>query len=329
MSPSLTGVPIPTQDLNHVAEADALLIEQFKNKKIIGGFLDACVRRLQELEGVYFDLIDKRILENATGDQVDKLGGLVGELRLGRDDDDFKTSIRIRIRVNTSQGRTKDVLDVAILSQGGAAPLYLEFPFSGFEVDLTDVTGEQFIATLLNLTRMATSYGQLTASDLDASVLGFWDDSTGALGVTTVSDAVTNTGPLACSGYGLPADYTDVHITGFDGLLIGTAWYIGDSTIVGGDQPAPFVESPLPQAVSPTTGTHLGGTTVHLTGLALGSAKSVVIDDGTNAIDVTSFTVISETEIDLVTPAHAAGAVNITVVNPAAIGTLMGAFTFT
>lgn len=322
---------IPTQDLNHVVEARTLIIEQFKNTKYITGFLDAYSRRVQELEGVFFDILDSRILDNATGDQLDKLGDLVGEERLGRDDDQYKPAIRIRIRVNKSQGRSKDILDVAVLCANPAERIgYLEYMYSNFDVELYGIEGEQYIASLLNLTRMATSYGQLVTSDLDRSALLQLDDAANPdSSIMTVTDAVSNTGLLSPAAYGLPPDYTGVSLIVNDGLVVEDDWYVGDSTIVGGDSPAAFVESPLPQGVSPATATHVGGTTVHLTGTGLGAAQAVVLFDGTNCLDVASFVVVSETDIDLVTPAHAAHVVDIIVVNPAAIGVLSGALTFT
>ena len=69
--------------------------------------------------------------------------------------------------------------------------------------------------------------------------------------------------------------------------------------------------APTVTAVNPVTGSTSGGTTVTVTGTNFTTATSVKFD-ATNA----SFTVFSATTIYATSPAHAAGAVYVTVVNP-------------
>jgi hypothetical protein len=57
----------PTKNTRHVEEARALLISQFRGKEVIQGFLDSYVRRLQEVENVFWDILQKRILADAIG----------------------------------------------------------------------------------------------------------------------------------------------------------------------------------------------------------------------------------------------------------------------
>jgi hypothetical protein len=69
---------------------------------------------------------------------------------------------------------------------------------------------------------------------------------------------------------------------------------------------------PTLKSVSPSTGPTAGGTTVTLGGTGFESGATVTIG-GTAATNVT---VVSSTQITAITPAHAAGAVNVTVTNP-------------
>ena len=83
---------------------------------------------------------------------------------------------------------------------------------------------------------------------------------------------------------------------------------------------------PTLSAVTPATGTVAGGIRVTLTGNAFQVGANVGFD-GLPASDVT---VVDATSITVTTPAHAAGAVDVQVLNPdGQTGTLAGAFTYT
>jgi len=77
--------------------------------------------------------------------------------------------------------------------------------------------------------------------------------------------------------------------------------------------------------VSPTAGPTGGGTTVTITGTGFTGASAV--DFG--ATPATSFTVNSDTQITATSPAHSAGAVDITVVTPWATSATGSADQFT
>lgn len=84
------------------------------------------------------------------------------------------------------------------------------------------------------------------------------------------------------------------------------------------------VTAPTVSAVSPSTGSTLGGTSVTITGTNLTGATAV--DFGGTA--ATSFTIDSATQITAVAPAGAAGAVDVTVTSPSGTGSLPSAFTY-
>jgi hypothetical protein len=88
-----------------------------------------------------------------------------------------------------------------------------------------------------------------------------------------------------------------------------------------------YVDPSAPDAVSvaPTSGTASGGTTVVITGTGLNSS-SVTVTIGGNAATVVRS---NATTISCVTPAHAAGAVNIVVTTAEGTDTLVGAYTYT
>ena len=199
---------IPTKELDHEGTGKKLLLEQFKyNTPVLQGLLGVFLRRCQELEDIFWDIIEKRHIDVAAGAQLDSLGLLVGEKRLERDDTDYRQAIRLRIRVNRSKGRIVDVIDVAILAGDPEVPRVTEYPFLGFEVELYNTPGERYVAELLNSTRAATSKGIYNAAALPASQLLILDDAANPGSSTAYLDDASN--PVSTfmmsSGYGLPA----------------------------------------------------------------------------------------------------------------------------
>ncbi len=103
--------------------------------------------------------------------------------------------------------------------------------------------------------------------------------------------------------------------TNAPGTIIFDNFEVADNTA-----PAPTVS-----AISPTSGSTSGGTSVTITGTAFAAGATVSLG-GTSA---TSVTVVSSTSITATVPAHAAGAVNVVVTNTdSQSGTLTNGFTY-
>jgi hypothetical protein len=104
------------------------------------------------------------------------------------------------------------------------------------------------------------------------------------------------------------------------------------STITSGNVPHPPVPAPAPVVglpptvlgVLPNTGSSAGGTTVTVQGLNFTGTTAVTF----GGVNVTSFTVLNPQNISIVTPAHAAGYVNVIVTNAYGSGTAVNAFNF-
>lgn len=103
-----------------------------------------------------------------------------------------------------------------------------------------------------------------------------------------------------------------------------------DVTVSDGQQTATFVNAyefvaPIPSitAVTPATGSVLGGESVTITGTDLDAVTSVDFGGTSATIDL-----VSSTEITVTTPAHAAGIVDVTVVDPFYSTTLNASYEF-
>ena len=90
-------------------------------------------------------------------------------------------------------------------------------------------------------------------------------------------------------------------------LVTGRSWTITDGGVI----------APTVTGIAPALGTHLGGTSVTLTGTNFLGATSAKI----GGVAVTSLVVVNSTTITCVTGAHAIGAVNVTVTTAGGTGT--------
>jgi hypothetical protein len=109
---------------DHDAQGQALLIEQFQGKPRLEAWLRSYLRQVQLLEDATYDVLIKRLLENAVAAQLDAIGRIVGQPRQDQQDDLYRIFIAARIRINRSNGTSKDLL--AVLAIINAIPFLFE-----------------------------------------------------------------------------------------------------------------------------------------------------------------------------------------------------------
>lgn len=118
----------PPAVVDHASAAVARLAQWAKDRPNINAFLNAINASSQALEVALQDLVAKRVLDVATGDQLDQLGDLVGQSRAGATDADYRQRIRARIKVNRSSGTTAEILAIfRVLYAVGFTGLTLTF----------------------------------------------------------------------------------------------------------------------------------------------------------------------------------------------------------
>lgn len=142
---------------DHAEEAPTLLLDQYKDKPRLKALLLSYIRRVQELEDAIWDVLTKRLIDNAEGAQLDVLGRIVGQRREGREDDVYRLYIGARIRINSSKGRADDILDVLALVES-VPTSYTELYPASIAIEFLDAT-EAPPTVLIDLARQAKPSG--------------------------------------------------------------------------------------------------------------------------------------------------------------------------
>ena len=96
---------------NYREVANNYLVQQYKESNNVVKTVDSIIAPLQEIEDQLQNLYEKRWINQAVGLQLDKLGEIVGELRVFRKDDEYRIAILIRIMINTGGGTPNDIIN--------------------------------------------------------------------------------------------------------------------------------------------------------------------------------------------------------------------------
>lgn len=96
--------------LDYVTIGQGRLTNEFSDKPRLLGVVNAMLTPLAEVETLADQVQTQRWVDTAVGVQLDGIGYIVGETRLGRDDDDYRTAIMFRIFANTSNATPEDLI---------------------------------------------------------------------------------------------------------------------------------------------------------------------------------------------------------------------------
>ena len=129
-----------TQITDHVARALDSLHERHKDKPNIAALVTIVMSQVQEVEDAGYQLFTERLISTAVGEQLNVLGRIVGELRDGKSDADFRRFVRARIAANKSKGRWADMNAVARLVLDDAT-LGIINSESNYQTILMEITG--------------------------------------------------------------------------------------------------------------------------------------------------------------------------------------------
>jgi hypothetical protein len=153
-----------------VARALSRLTSAFKNQPNCQNILKSLLVGFPEIENVFWQIINQRILSvlvpavaagTPTGNQIDIIGGLVGELRQGRVDASYLPAVIVRIRVNRSKGTAEDIIQVSTLLFPEST--YSEAPVASWNVKMFGIVSVAIstVANLLGKAKATGTYGSL------------------------------------------------------------------------------------------------------------------------------------------------------------------------
>ena len=199
----------PAQDQNYVSEGLALLTDHYRSKIVIPALIAVYLRRIQELETIFYQIINGQLLANGpTGDQLTKLARLVGLQRDTGNDTQLLAEVKLTIRTLISQGGSNDVIAVAgIAAQGTGSPIvYYETPVASFGVEVLNllsgvVSAPQSLAHFIFRAKSVGTRGVLVYTTWPSGNDLEWCSSTNAAsgGGTYGSSTNTITGSLIAS----------------------------------------------------------------------------------------------------------------------------------
>jgi hypothetical protein len=161
---------------NHSEIAIDKLLAQFKEKPKIDALIRMQTDQIQDLENAAFGLYVGRSLQTATGATLDRWGNLLGELRSGRSDSEYRAAMFFKITRNIAQGTPSDLISIFQILTGAQNVKYSEqYPATAFLVGIgmpegtdTDILGPYIKAAAPAGVRL----GQITVATGDR-VFGF------------------------------------------------------------------------------------------------------------------------------------------------------------
>jgi hypothetical protein len=86
---------------------------QFWGDEVTDEWCGAIAAEIQRVEDLIYDMAIKTLLDNAVGEILDWLGGIVRVSRLGRTDDDYRKIIQVAIAANDSDGGAEQIIWIA------------------------------------------------------------------------------------------------------------------------------------------------------------------------------------------------------------------------
>lgn len=99
-------------------EKVGLQLWYYEQSEKLKQFTEAFLEQVNSIENDVEGILSSFELSSATGIFLDRIGLLIGELRQGRSDDDFRDAIYLRITINNSNGTIEDIYQILGLLLG-------------------------------------------------------------------------------------------------------------------------------------------------------------------------------------------------------------------
>jgi hypothetical protein len=138
--------------VNHTSQAISRLITQYGNQPNLQGLVGALISPVQAIEDALNQLNMFRLIDQATGVQLDGLGKIVGIARFGLSDNDYRFWIKAAVLINISDGEPETVLAIYnLLTETTSGMIFEYYPASvGLSSDgLISAGNEDLVAGLV------------------------------------------------------------------------------------------------------------------------------------------------------------------------------------
>lgn len=176
-----------TQIITHEEDALNRLLFQYKGKENLEKLIkDLYTTRTQSLENGLFQLYGRLDIDNSSGIQLDNIGTIVGQNRLGLPDATYRLFLKAKIGANVSEGDIPRVIDVwKLITNANVVQLLEAFPAEVdlyYDVPLDDSLTALAFVLIQNVVGAGIAVGFLAVFDpvegftLDGDVVG--DDGT-------------------------------------------------------------------------------------------------------------------------------------------------------
>lgn len=184
-----------TQITTHEIDARKRLLFQYKDSPNIISLIDSLGgQQIQDLEDALFQLNMRLDIDNSEGVQLDNIGGIVGQVRNGQSDAQYRLFLKAKGGRNVSEGDIERVLSVWKLITGGTVVQLIEnYPA---EVELySDIPVPDALASFaFALMQDVVSAGVRVVSSIISPENAFgFEGSVGTLGFDWVVSTGTNT----------------------------------------------------------------------------------------------------------------------------------------
>lgn len=139
-----------TKITTHNANAIARLLYQYRDSTKLQSLITALYgTQVQEIEDAVYGLTGRLDIDTASGIQLDGIGSIVGQSRLGLDDFFYRIFLKARIGKNVSEGDIERILSVWKLFDPDATSINLQenFPAEVAIVSNAPILGADYLMT--------------------------------------------------------------------------------------------------------------------------------------------------------------------------------------
>lgn len=164
--------PITTIE-THEADAVARFTSQYFDAVKLQGLAGIWARRIQALEDAVESVLKERWVPEAIGAQLDELGAIVGEARLGRTDAAYREAIEIRISINQSGGEPERIIEYLRRITGATSVIYGEIYPARIEVFIQNELTQSQRSNIKDLTPAAIGNIYITTTADDEVPYGY------------------------------------------------------------------------------------------------------------------------------------------------------------